>query len=240
MNADNYAVSLTDQEKVGDAAVMPGVIHLDSETDVRALLDAFYNRGYRELDTASNYAGSEARLGQADAPSRFTIHTKVKGVGEPGVHEPANVMASIEQSLTDLGTSSVQTMFLHVPDRQTPFVDVARAINDAFQDGKFKHLGLSNYSAAEVQRFVEVCEREGYVKPSVYQGHYNAVTRGGENDLFPLCRKHNLAFFAYRYEMPSGHDGLQGSMTLTPAPVQQRAASSPTVPTPRQSAGTVM
>lgn len=89
-------------------------------------------------------------------------------------------------------------MYLHVPDRQTPFEDSAKAINDAFQKGQFKHFGLSNYTAAEVQKFIDIGEEKGYVKPSVFQGHYNAVVRGGEKELFPLLRKHNMAFWAYR------------------------------------------
>lgn len=161
------------------------------------MLDAFYERGYRELDTASNYISSEERLGQVGAPARFTIHTKVHS-GEPGEHEPFKVAQSINKSLEDLQTSSVETMFLHVPDRQTPFEDAARAINDAFKEGKFKRFGLSNYTEAEVQQFLDICEDKGYVKPSVYQGHYNPVVRGGEKELFPLLRKHNMSFFAFR------------------------------------------
>jgi aryl-alcohol dehydrogenase-like predicted oxidoreductase len=89
-------------------------------------------------------------------------------------------------------------MYLHLPDRQTPFEDVLRTMNDAFQQGKFKKLGLSNYTAAEVKSLIDVCEKHGYVKPSVYQGHYNPVVRGGEKDLFPLLREHNISFVAYR------------------------------------------
>ncbi len=72
----------------------------------------------------------------------------------------------------------------------------------AFRRGQFRRFVLSNYTADEVRRFVEICDRNGYVKPSVYQGHYNAIVRGGEKELFPLLRKHNIAFFAYRYGSP--------------------------------------
>ncbi|KAK3934713.1 NADP-dependent oxidoreductase domain-containing protein [Diplogelasinospora grovesii] len=75
-------------------------------------------------------------------------------------------------------------MFLHVPDRSTPFEDTAAAMNDAVRQGKFKKFGVSNYNAAEVKQFIEICEQEGYAKPSVYQGHYNAVVRGAAGGLF--------------------------------------------------------
>ena len=187
---------------MGDSTKDTGIAHFDSPKDVQALLDAFYSRGYRHLDTGRNYGAnapgaSEVRLGQAGAASRFTIHTKVRD-GRPEDHEPSKIDPSIGQSLDALRTSTVETMFLHVPDRQTPFEDTARAMNDALQQGKFKRFGLSNYTAAEVQKFIEICEQKGYTKPRVYEGHYNAIVRGGEKELFPLLRKHDMAFFAYR------------------------------------------
>jgi aflatoxin B1 aldehyde reductase len=177
---------------------MPGIIHFDSEKDVRGLLDAFSNRGYKNIDTASNYPGSEVRLGQTGAANQFIIHTKVRGWGS-GDSEPSKIELSIGKSLGDLRTSAVETMFLHVPDRQTPFEDTAKAMSDAFRQGKFKKWGISNYTAAEVKKFIEICEKKGYVKPSVYEGHYNALVRGGERELFPLLRDYGMAFFAYRY-----------------------------------------
>lgn len=171
------------------------------------MLDVFYNRGYRTIDTARNYVGSENRLGQAGAASRFTIHTKVLD-GTPGSHESAKIEASIKQSLADLRTPSIESMFLHVPDRQTPFEDAAAAMNKAFHEGKFKKFGLSNYTAKEVQQFVDICEEKGYVKPSIYQGNYNAIMRGGEKELIPLLRKHNISYFAYRQVNRNSEESL--------------------------------
>lgn len=165
--------------------------------EVSGVLDTFYERGYRDLDTSRLYPGSEVRLGRAKAASRFAIHTKVQS-GQPGDHEPAKLQNSIEQSLVDLQTTSVETMFLHIPDRKTPFEEVAKVMNDAIRQGKFRRFGLSNYSAAEVKQFIDICKKNGYTTPSVYQGHYNALVRGGEKDLFPLLREHSIAFFAYR------------------------------------------
>ena len=176
---------------------MPGVIHFDKKEDVASLLDAFHSHGYRQIDTGRNYPGAEDRLGQADAASRFTIHTKILGLGD-GTLEAAQVHASIEASLKDLQTNHVETMFLHVPDRQTPFEETAKAMDAAQKQGKFTRFGLSNFTAAEVQEYIDICERKGYTRPSVYQGHYNALVRGGEKDLFPVLRKNNMSFFAYR------------------------------------------
>lgn len=185
--------------QVGDQQLpgAQGIVHFSEAEDVKELLNAFHNRGYRQLDTATLYPGSEHRLGEAEASSHFTIHTKVHS-GQPGDHEASKLKASVAKSLTELKTDSVETMFLHVPDRQTPFEEVAKAMDELAKSGAFKRFGLSNYSPDEVQKFIDICDKHGYVKPSVYQGHYNALVRGGEEALFPLLRQHGMSFFAYR------------------------------------------
>lgn len=148
--------------------------------------------------------GSEALLGAVDAPSQFKLHTKIAS-GHPaapsasGWHSRDAIAASISASLKDLGVDSVETMMLHVPDRETPLQETLRAIHEAYVKGQFKKFGISNYSAEEVQQMLNICEAEGLVKPSVYEGHYNAVFRSGEQELFPLLRKHGISFWAYRY-----------------------------------------
>ncbi|CAG9990286.1 unnamed protein product [Clonostachys byssicola] len=185
---------------VGDSTKSP-LAPFDRKEDVQALLDAFYSRGYTHLDTGRNYSlhapgSSEDRLGKSDNLGRFVIHTKVED-GFPGAHEAAKIHASIDKSLKALKVSSVETMYLHVPDRQTPFAETAQAFHEAKQQGKFKHWGLSNYAAGEVEQFIKICEEKGYDKPEAFQGHYNPIVRGGEKELFPVLRKHGIPFIAY-------------------------------------------
>lgn len=62
-----------------------------------------------------------------------------------------------------------------------------------------------------MEEFFAICDEKGYVKPSVYQGQYNALQRHPENDLMPLLRKHNCAFFAYS---PVAGGFLTGKVTF--------------------------
>ena len=57
--------------------------------------------------------------------------------------------------------------------------------------------GVSNISDAEVQQIHDICKKEGYVLPSVYQGGYNPIGRGAEATLFPLLRKLGMSFYAF-------------------------------------------
>lgn len=88
--------------------------------------------------------------------------------------------------------------YLHTPDRTTGFEEACEAMNEAYKAGQIKKFGISNHSPEEVEQFVKISEEKGYLKPTVYQGQYNPIVRGGEKELFPILRKHNIAFYAYR------------------------------------------
>jgi aryl-alcohol dehydrogenase-like predicted oxidoreductase len=48
-----------------------------------------------------------------------------------------------------------------------------------------------------VEEVVTIAQENDFILPTVYQGHYSAVSRKLENDLFPILRKHNMVFYAY-------------------------------------------
>jgi aflatoxin B1 aldehyde reductase len=168
------------------------------------VLNLLRDKGVRFLDTARGYpvgaaGGSERLLGNLGVGQRgFTIDTKVQSWA-PGSHTAEKVAKSIDASLDALEMPKVHVMYLHSPDRATPFEITCHAMDKAYREGKFQKFGISNYTAEEVKQIVDICEKEGLVKPSVYQGRYNALVRSGEEALFPLLRKHKMSFYAYRY-----------------------------------------
>jgi aflatoxin B1 aldehyde reductase len=87
--------------------------------------------------------------------------------------------------------------YFHGPDRQTPLEEQCRAVDRLYREGKFARFGVSNLPAHEVQAIYDICQREGYVLPSVYQGGFNPVARGAEEALFPTLHKLGMAFYAF-------------------------------------------
>ncbi|KAF4451243.1 hypothetical protein F53441_5745 [Fusarium austroafricanum] len=75
--------------------------------------------------------------------------------------------------------------------------EACEAMDRAHREGKIKHWGICNYTAPEVESMVNICEENNFIKPSVYHAQYNPIVRGGEKDLFPLLRRHGIAFIAY-------------------------------------------
>lgn len=49
-----------------------------------------------------------------------------------------------------------------------------------------------------LEKMLQLCEQNGWEKPSCYQGPYNLVTRGMEKELLPLLRAHGIAFNAFQ------------------------------------------
>lgn len=58
-------------------------------------------------------------------------------------------------------------------------------------------LGLSNFTAFEVAEVVLTCKYNGWVRPTVYQGMYNCITRNIEPELFVACRRYGLDIVVY-------------------------------------------
>lgn len=178
----------------------------NSAENTLPLLEHLRSRAITHLDTARAYpvgapGTSEALLGKLGVGSWATIDTKVTS-WTPGSHAAEGIARSIPGSLEALNVPKVNVMYLHAPDRATPFEITCRAMDKAYREGKFENFGISNYMAEEVEQIVEICEREGLIKPTVYQGQYNAIARSGEENLFPTLRKHGISFYAYRCTLP--------------------------------------
>ncbi|KAJ4244740.1 hypothetical protein NW762_014315 [Fusarium torreyae] len=183
---------------VGDTAIDP-MARYDTPDEVNAFFDVWAKRGYDQIDTGAAYSPqapgtSEPRIGAVSAGDRFKIDTKTNWFEG---HTKESVSRDIDASLKLLKIEQINIYYLHVADRKNPPEPAIEAIDQAYREGKIKSWGVSNYRADEVQTAIDVCEKHGFVKPSVYQGQYNVIVRGGEKELFPILRKNGMAFYAY-------------------------------------------
>ncbi|KAF2165153.1 hypothetical protein M409DRAFT_67429 [Zasmidium cellare ATCC 36951] len=156
--------------------------------------------GVTRIDTAARYQNGESEkiIGRTKLSQDFTIDTKVlfTGPADPCLN-PDAIEKSVSNSLQVLGMDRVNVLYCHAPDFSTPIADQAKAFNDQYKKGRFTHLGVSNLSADYLTEWIQIAEKEGYVKPSVYQGQYNLLCRSLEETLFPLLRKHGIKFAGY-------------------------------------------
>ena len=168
--------------------------------DTAAFVGAFLDAGYNEIDTAYVYneGESERLLGEVlPGLSRpFRIDTKVN----PRVTGKLDAEAAYLQvngSLERMKLDRADTVFLHFPDPATPVEHVLGAMADLHDKKKFAELGLSNFPAWMVADVWHICDRHGWVKPTVYQGMYNPLTRFAERELNACLDHFGMRFYAY-------------------------------------------
>ena len=107
-------------------------------------------------------------------------------------HRPEDIRRGLTNSLKALQTEQVDIFYLHAPDRNTPFEDTLREVNKLHQEGRFSRLGLSNYMAWEI------CTRNGWILPTIYQGVYHVLQRSIEGELIPCLRRYGISLYAFQ------------------------------------------
>ncbi len=136
------------------------------------------------------------RLLPGNTGLKFDIATKVNPWNDQGL-KPEQVVLQFNESLKRLRVDSVDLLYLHSPDLDTPVADTLEACWKFYQQGKFRRFGLSNFSSWQVAEVAEICRSRGWMVPTVYQGMYNALTRDVERELFPCLRNYGISFYVY-------------------------------------------
>ena len=164
------------------------------------MLEAFQSHGHNEIDTARFYGGgsSEEYLRNLDwAKHGIVMATKYYPTasfaarGDPVrdalTHRPKDLRENLLKSLKALQTDKVDLWYLHGPDRKTPDEDTLREVNNLHQEGYFNRFGISNYMSWEVPQMCEICRKNSWIQPTIYQGVYNAIRRSVEQELSRVC-----------------------------------------------------
>lgn len=168
--------------------------------DVEKFVNAFLDNGGEELDTAYVYneGSCERLLGEvlSGLAKPYTIATKVNPRITGKLDAEAAYM-QVNESLERMKLDSVDTVFLHFPDPATLVESVLAAMADLHDQGKYKELGLSNFPAWMVADVWHICDKNGWVKPTVFEGVYNPLTRRAEAELNDCLNHFGMRFYAY-------------------------------------------
>lgn len=190
------------------------------QPQVGEFIEKFLDYGGEEIDTAYVYneGNCERLLGTvlSDINRPFRIATKVN----PRISGRLDADAAYKQvneSLERMMLSSVDTVFLHFPDPKTPVESVLAAMSDLYEQGKFKELGLSNFPAWMVADVWHICEKRGWIKPTVFEGVYNPLSRKAETELNDCLNSFGLRFYAYNPTCGGLLTGRYGAYTEAPS-----------------------
>jgi aryl-alcohol dehydrogenase-like predicted oxidoreductase len=169
--------------------------------------------GVTLLDTAEIYGPftNEELVGQAikDRRGQVVLATKFGMISHGGDgpghldSSPANVRTALEGSLRRLATDHVDLYYQHRVDPNTPIEETVGALADLVEEGKVRHIGLS-------EAWVGTIRRAHAVHPvTALQSEYSLFTRDQEEEVLPLLRELGIGFVAYS---PLGRGMLTGKI----------------------------
>ncbi|MDR9382365.1 MAG: aldo/keto reductase [Natronomonas sp.] len=162
---------------------------------VRTALDL----GYRHLDTAQEY-GNERQVGDALRASdvdREDVFVTTKLGSRNRTYD--DVVRSVDESLAKLDTAYVDLLLIHWPNVTTPLRETLAAMNELVDEGKVRHLGVSNFGIDRLSRARELSEH-GVATDQVQYNPYWSQT-----ELLDYCRIHGIVLTAYS---PLAHGGV--------------------------------
>ena len=170
-----------------------------------AMYKACREAGINFFDSADQYAKgkSEEILGRLMKGQREELVIITKCFNPTGEDINArgtsrrHVTRAVEASLKRLQTDRVEVLFLHHYDKRTPLEESVRALEDLVRSGKVLYPALSNWSAWQTQRAVDIQERNDWARLQLIQPMYNLVKRQAEVELLPMAQANGIGVIAY-------------------------------------------
>ena len=184
------------------------------EDEAVATIHRALELGVTFLDTADMYGPftNEKLVGRAIAGRREEVvlatkfgNERSEDGGYLGINgKPEYVHKACDASLRRLGVEHIDLYYQHRVDKTVPIEETVGAMAELVEQGKVRHLGLSEASP-------ETIRRAHAVHPiSALQTEYSLWTRDPEDEVLPTVRELGIGFVAYS---PLGRGFLSGAIT---------------------------
>jgi aryl-alcohol dehydrogenase-like predicted oxidoreductase len=153
------------------------------------------------IDTSDAYGANGANeelVGRAlkGRREKYILATKFGNIrlpdGKPGAKgHPDYVIEACDKSLARLGTDTIDLYYIHRVDETVPIEDTVGAMVKLKQQGKIRHLGISEAGPSTIRRAHKVHPM------AALQTEYSLWTRDVEAEILPLCHELGIGFVAY-------------------------------------------
>lgn len=182
---------------------------------------------YPVMPSAATQGSTERFIGtwlkKSGMRDKVVLATKAAGPN-PNAHwirggkqnfDEANLRAAVETSLQRLQTDYIDLYQLHWPSRNVPIFgatafepakerecvaieDTLAALGKLVDEGKIRHIGVSNESSWGVCEFVKQAEMKGLPRIATIQNLYNLTARSFETSLLDeTCYRTDVSLLAY-------------------------------------------
>ncbi len=178
-----------------------------NKQEALAVLHRTLELGINLIDTADSYgpAVSESLIAEAlyPYPSELVIATKGgllrTGPGQwPQDGRPQHLRQALEDSLRRLRLDRIDIYQFHRPDPKVPFEDSVAELARMKDEGKIRHVGLSNITVEELARAQKI------VPIVTVQNHYNLAKRQSERmdfaqseEMIDVCARQGIGFIPW-------------------------------------------
>ncbi len=207
-----------------------------SQEEVNRIIDTAYDLGINFLDSADVYTAgrSEESIGialggpgQSSRRDRFVIATKFYNATGDGPNDRGasrlHMHHAVEASLRRLQMETIDLLYVHRYDVNTPLEETLRALDDLVRAGKIRYIGASNFMAWQMARANLLAEIHAWSPFVVAQDHYHILERGVEREILPFCTSQGVGLIPY---FPLAGGFLTGKyLRGQPAPVGSRGES---------------
>jgi aryl-alcohol dehydrogenase-like predicted oxidoreductase len=179
-----------------------------------SLIRTAVERGVTFFDTAEAYGpyANEELVGEALAPVREQVVIATKfgfdfdSAGQQrGLNSrPEHIKEVVESSLERLEVETIDLLYQHRVDPDVPIEDVAGTVRELIEEGKVKHLGLSEPG-------VQTIRRAHAVQPvTAVQSEYSLWWRRPEEEVLPTLEELGIGFVPFS---PLGKGFLTGAIS---------------------------
>jgi aryl-alcohol dehydrogenase-like predicted oxidoreductase len=182
---------------------------------------------YPVMPRAETQGSTERHIGtwlkKSGKRADVVLATKVAGPN-PNMHwvrggrnnlDAANIRAAVDTSLQRLQTDYIDLYQLHWPSRNVPIFgasvfdpanerecvaveDTLAVLGQLQQEGKIRHIGVSNESSWGVSEFIKQAEMKGLPRIATIQNLYNLTARHYETSLLnETCYREQVSLLAY-------------------------------------------
>jgi aryl-alcohol dehydrogenase-like predicted oxidoreductase len=181
------------------------------------IIRAAFDGGVTFFDTAEAYGPftNEELVGEGVAPFRDQVVVATKfgfGINPDGTRygldsQPDHIRRGVDAMLIRLNVDTIDLLYQHRVDPEVPIEDVAGAVQQLIHDGKVRHFGLSEASAATIRRAHAV------QSVAAVQSEYSLWTRDVEqNGVLSTCEELGIGFVPWG---PLGAGFLTGTIDTT-------------------------
>ncbi len=183
-----------------------------SEPEAIATIHRAVELGVSMVDTSDAYGfgANEELVGRAIKTIRdkVVLATKFGNIRRPDGSTDVNgkpdyVIEACEKSLRRLGTEVIDLYYIHRVDASVPIEDTVGAMAKLVQQGKVRHLGISEAGAQTVRR------AHATHPLAALQTEYSLWTRDPEKELLDTCAELGIGYVAYS---PLGRGFLTGTV----------------------------